>query len=120
MQRPDVRIIDTQKEEIKSVNISQSEADALLAKYGYKQSFSTTSNPTAKSNPLTFEEMVKQQENEKRRIEQERINRSMGPKPVSFDGRNVTYSEVKYSNLEVDDTNSLGIKIQIVTDMKIN
>ena len=117
MEKPNVRIIDQQKEETKTSNVSQSEVDYLLAKYGYKQSY-TPSNPIV-SNPLTLEEMVQKQENEKNRIEQDKIRKINGPKPVSFDDRNVKYSEVKYSDLEIDDYNKLGIKVQIVTDMKI-
>ena len=35
MNRPEVRIIDQQSEEIKPADISQTEKEALLAKYGY-------------------------------------------------------------------------------------
>jgi hypothetical protein len=119
MQRPQVRIIDNQQEITQqNVDVSQSEADFLLAKYGYKQSYTSQSQPSLPTNSQSFEDMVKQQENEKRRIEEDRARKMNIPRPVSFDSNNINYSQTKYSNLEIDN-NQLGIKIQIVTDMKI-
>lgn len=116
MQRPEVRIIDNQQVTTSNPTIDQSEADYLLAKYGYKQNY-TAPKATPYQNPQSFEDMVRSQEAEQRRIEEERYRRINGPHPVSFD--NVNYSETKWSDLEVDG-NRLGIKVQIVTDMKIN
>lgn len=112
---PEVRIIDNQQITSSDVNVSQSEADYLLAKYGFKQNYITPIIP--KLNPQTFDEMIQQQENERQRIENERRMRSNGPQPVSFDSKNINYSETKWSDMEVDGQ-QLGLKIQIVTDMK--
>ncbi len=120
MQRPEVRVIDNQQVTSTNPDIDQSEADYLLAKYGYKQNYtapSQTSNPH--QNSQSFEDMVRSQEAEQRRIEEERYRRMNGPKSVSFDNQNINYSEIKWSDMEVDGS-KLGIKIQIVTDMKIN
>ena len=41
MQRPQVRIVDNQQVEQQNVDVSQSEAEYLLAKYGYKQTYTS-------------------------------------------------------------------------------
>lgn len=119
MQRPEVRIIDNQQVTSANPDIDQSEADYLLAKYGYKQNYTTSPTPNPYQNPQSFEDMVKGQETEQRRIQEERYRRMNGPQPVSFDNQNVNYSETKWSDMEIEGS-KLGIKIQIVTDMKIN
>jgi hypothetical protein len=116
--RPEVRIVDNQHISNQETNVSQSEVDSLLAKYGYTQTFTLTNQPRINSNPQTFEEMVHQKEAEQKRIEQQRLKKQFGPRSVSFDVNNINYSETKYSDLEVGN-NSFGIKIEIVTDMKI-
>jgi len=119
MQRPEVRIIDQQQETVNvDANVSQSDAEYLLYKYGFKKEAPVAPQPEPPQNNLSFEDMVRQQELQQRRIEEERNRRSNAPQPVSFNGRNVAYSETKYSDMEVG-SNVLGIKIQIVTDMKI-
>jgi hypothetical protein len=112
MIRPEVRIVQNQEVETKPVDVSQSEADAILAKYGYKQQYAnpqtTIQDPNAN---LTFDEMIRRQESkdaeQRARLERQRN----GAQPVSFDP--------KYTNLEVDNTNTFGIKVQIVSDMNI-
>lgn len=112
-----VRIVEPQQEQTVSQEVSGSEAAALLAKYGYSQPQAINvpaHNPSAN---MTFEEMVAQQEREmsaRRLREQQRMN---GPRPYTFDGRNVNYVETKYSSLEGE---NFGIQIQIVSDMPIN
>lgn len=120
MIRPEVRVVQSQEIETKQVEVSQSEADALLAKYGYKQQYvapeQTYQDPNAN---LSFDEMVRRQE-AKDAEQRARMGRQRnGVKPVSFDPYNMNYSETKYTNLEVDNTNSFGIKVQIVSDMNI-
>ena len=120
MNRPDVRIVQSQEVETKSIDVSGTEADALLAKYGYKQQYVPSNQSQVDPNSsLTFEEMTRRQEakeaEQRARFERQRN----GAQPVSFDPYNMNYSETKYTNLEVDDTNSFGIKVQIVSDMKI-
>jgi hypothetical protein len=122
MEKPNVRIIDNQQEILNdSPNVNRSESDYLLAKYGYKQNYIQTQTIANKStiNNQSFEDMIKQQENEKmRKLEQK--NRMVNqPQSISFNSKDIKYSEIKYSDLEVDN-NKLGIKIQIVTDMKIS
>ena len=120
MERPEVRIIEPQQEESRVVDVSQSERDYLLAKYGYKQPIEP--EPQYQSHPsqhLTFEEMIAIEERkqmDRRRKEMERRN---GPKPYTFDGDRVNYSESKYSDLDINGQ-SLGIQVQIVSDMPIN
>lgn len=118
MIRPEIRIIDNQQTSTTSVDVSGYEADNLLAKYGYKNSTSSsTPDPANPGQNLTFEEMLQQQENEQRRIEEERMRRLSGPKAVTFDDNRVGYSETKWSSMDING-NNLGIKVQIVTDMK--
>jgi len=117
VERPTIRVIDNQEEVVNTSNPSQSEMDQLLAKYGYKQSFNAYEQKPV--NNLSFEDMVLNQELEERRIMEERQRRMNGVRPVSFSDDRVGYSEIKYSNIEVDSSNTFGIKIQIVTDMKI-
>jgi hypothetical protein len=120
MERPQVKIVDYQQQINQEVNVSQSEADYLLAKYGYKQGYVANQN-LAPQNPAsnqTFEDMIRYKESEKKRIEEEKSRRMNQPKSITFDARNIQYSQTKYSDLEIDN-NKLGIKIQVVTDMKI-
>lgn len=115
MIRPDVRIIDNQVVTNSDPVISQSEADALLAKYGYKQTQYSNYNNPEPSNNLTFEEMARLEDEKIKRMEEERIRKINGPNPITFDNSQVKYAETKWSS--VDDTN-IGIQVQIVTDMK--
>jgi hypothetical protein len=63
MNRPEVRIIDQQSEEIKPADISQTEKEALLAKYGYgpyaQQSVPQYRDP---KQDMTFEELCRMEE----------------------------------------------------------
>ena len=120
MNRAEIRVIQSQEIETKSVEVSGSEADALLAKYGYKQQYTTPEQ--VKSDPnqnLTFEEMARRQEakeaEQRARLERQRN----GAQPVSFDPYSMNYSETKYSTIESDNESTFGIKVQIVSDMKI-
>ena len=121
MQRPEVRIIEPQQEETRVVDASQSERDYLLAKYGYKQ-ISEPSYQEEIHNPnqhLTFEEMVALEESKMREMKRREMERRNGPRPYTFDGDRVNYSESKYSDLDINGQN-LGIQVQIVSDMPIN
>jgi hypothetical protein len=114
MERPSVKIIQSQQEEVKSVEVSGSEADYLLSKYGYSNSVTPPLSNTSKNN-LTFEEMIKLQNEEDNRNLLDQQRRNNQPKPVSFNNRNVGYTETKYTDIE----EGFGIKITIVSDMKI-
>ena len=119
MQRADVRIIDNQQETVNNVDISQSEAEALLYKYGFRQAPTSQNVPSDPINPMTFEEMARQQDVEERRLQEERYRRLYGPKAMTFDNDRINYSETKYSQVDLNNGGSFDIKVQIVTDMKI-
>ena len=57
MNRPEVRIIQDQQEEIRPADISQNEAEMLLARYGYASQPQSYQQPD-QNNGLTFEEMI--------------------------------------------------------------
>ena len=118
MQRPEVRIVQTQQEESKPVDVTGYEAEQLLRKYGYNnQNFSTISNPEAKiDNGLTFEEMIAQEEAKKRDDEMRRRAKLYGPKPTTFDPKRGYDSEIKYGS---DEETGYAFKVQIVSDMPI-
>lgn len=118
MNRPEVRLIQSQEIQTTQVDLPQSEVDALLAKYGHKSQKYVADVPTQDLNQnLTFDEMIRRQEEKEnqQRLKMQRLRD--GAKPASFDPYNMSYSETKYTTL--DDNNSLGIKVQIVSDMKI-
>lgn len=112
---PEVRIIDNQTEVInQNVPVSKSEVEYLLHKYGFKTT-NYVEQPT--QSPLTFEEMISQEE-EKRKAEQHRLNLiKNGPKSITFDQSKVSTVETKWSDVELGDS-KIGIKIDIVSDMK--
>lgn len=114
MNRPEVRITQ-QEEEIKPADISQTEREMLLAKYGYNSNQSNTNYvDNSNKNDLTFEEMCKQQDDQ-RRADIEKRNREMyGPKPITFGGN--YDSNIDYTT---DDESGLSFKVTIVSDMPI-
>lgn len=118
MERPQVRIIQSQEEQTSPANIDSWEAEQLLRKYGHQpQQFSThQESPQIEQPGLTFEEMVAQHESKLRDEEMRRKQQMYGPKPTTFDGSRGYDSEVKYSS---DDDTGFGFKIEITTDMKI-
>jgi hypothetical protein len=118
MERPQVRIIQSQEENTQPANIDSWEAEQLLRKYGHQpQQFSTTQQSQPTQQPgLSFEEMVAQNEAKLKEEEMRRQQRMYGPKPTTFDGRNGYDSEVKYTS---DDDTGFGFKIEITSDMKI-
>jgi hypothetical protein len=120
MQRPEVRLIQSQQVETnENPNIDSWEAEQLLRKYGYQNDQqSVIPNdlpPTSVDQGLTFEQMIAQEE---ARLKSEEIRRKQanGPKPISFDGSSGYYTETKYGS---DDDSGYGFKIQITSDMPI-
>lgn len=107
MNRPEIRIIEDQKEEIREIEISQYEKEMLLAKYGYNSQ--PIIQQTQQNNELTFDEMIRIEEMRKR----EQLSKLNGPKPITFDGD--YNSNTKY------DSDDLGFsyKISIVSNMEI-
>lgn len=120
MQRPEVRIVQDQDIQVNNnPQIDNWEAEQLMRKYGY-QNTQYSSNQEApvpsKDNGLTFEQMIAQEESNKRNEEMRRQQQLNGVKPISFDGRNGYHTETKYGS---DDDSGFGFKIQITSDMPI-
>jgi hypothetical protein len=121
MVKPEVTIIEHQKEETTPVQVSQSERDFLLAKYGYKTIDEPTDEYHGNNNlsNMSFEEMIRlEEQKERERIVKERQMNSM-PNPYSFDRDRINYYEDKYSDLGIDGSN-YGLNVRIVSDMPIN
>jgi len=113
--RPQVRIIDQQQEEIKPANISRTEEEALLAKYGYG---AQTQQPNKKQTPhdpngdMTFDQLCQQEEQRLKDIRMRNHQKMNGPKPITFDGdynTNTTYASDE----------GASFKVTIVTDMDL-
>ena len=115
IQRPEVRIVEPQQEEVKSNEVSGYEANQLLAKYGYSDPLVNNHPPVYNpDNNLTAEQLFqKQLKEEQEKKQRESIRRS---NPISYGFDNVNYSENKYASLEGED---FGIQVQIVSDMPI-
>jgi hypothetical protein len=116
MERPEVRIIDHQREEIISTDVTGSEADYLLAKYGYGNSQNNHSVNFNPDSTLTADQMWAKQEQEQREIERREHQRRYGPQSITFDSDNIKYSNTEYRDFSEE---GIGIKIQIVSDMKL-
>ena len=63
--------------------------------------------------------MYQKMEKELLEQKQREIQRKNAPQPYGFDRKNVNYVESKYSDIEIDG-HTLGIKVQIVSDMNID
>jgi hypothetical protein len=117
MEKPQARVIDQQHVESER-EITGWEAEQILRKYGHTpqhQSSISQPIPDPTSN-MTFDELIKLEE-EKRNLEiQKKKQRMNGPNPITFDGRKGYDSEVKYSQ---DEDTGFGFKIEISSDMKI-
>jgi hypothetical protein len=115
MQRPEVRVIQKQSIQQEDSTINQYEADALLAKYGFKSNSTFSQPPSFQSDARTFEDMVKQQEQkEQRNIQQ--LNR---PRAITFDDNKTSFAETKWSSLEDESGINFGIQVSIVSDQRI-
>jgi hypothetical protein len=117
MERPQVRQIENQYVESEK-EITGWEAEELLRKYGYSQNSSNVGNENQQpvNKPLTFEEMITQQDQKRLEDEQRRKQKMYGPKPTTFDGSRGYESEVKWGS---DDELGFGFKIEITTDMNL-
>lgn len=116
MERPQVRVVEQPQVENIDINVSQSEADFLLAKYGYKTG--ATPHPSAPApapaaDNRTFEEMVREQQ---AKIDAERARRDR-PRAITFNDSSVVHSETRWSSLD-EDAPGMGVQVTIVTDMK--
>lgn len=112
--RPEIRIIQDQQEEIKPADISQNEADMLLAKYGYKPQQQYYQEPQNQDNGLTFEEMIRQEELKNQQRMYDQMMKAKGPKPYTFGGN--YDSETIYGT---DGDSGFTFKVNIVSDMPI-
>jgi len=117
MERPQARVIDAQHVETER-EVTGWEAEQILRKYGHQpQQYSSIPEPESpREIPLTFEEMIAQEESKRKEeyLRQQQIKN--GPKPMTFNGNKGYDSEVKYSQ---DDDTGFGFKIEISSDMKL-
>lgn len=112
MNRPEIRIIQDQQEEIKPADISQNEMDMLLAKYGYQSQ--TNFHEPVQDSSLSFEEMIRQEELKNQQRNYEQIMKAKSQKPYTFGG---DYdSETIYGT---DGDTGFTFKVNIVSDMPI-
>jgi hypothetical protein len=95
-----------EQQKVTTKEVTGQEAEELLRKYGYSEDTDIEYNPK-KDNNLTFEEMIKRQENN------EKAKKS-NKKPITFDGSDGYKTTEKNYN-----SNGLGIKIQISSNMDI-
>ena len=111
MQRAEIRVVEPQQEQTTSVEIHGSEADALLAKYGFKQQPQQSYQPPNPDADLTVDELLMMQQREIEHQNHRRQNVS-----YTSDGR-PGYSEDRYATIEGTE---FGIRVQVVSDMPIN
>lgn len=114
MERPQIRIIEDQSEEIKPADISQNEAEMLLAKYGFSKPNENSEQTNNNVNDLSFEEMVRQEEQKRNQKFQEELHKIRGPKPITFGGK--YDSDTLYGT---DEDTGYTFKVNIVSDMPI-
>jgi hypothetical protein len=117
IERPQTRIVNQQHVESER-EVTGWEAEEILRKYRGDQHFSTmpAEQPIQNDNNLSFEEMVKREEEKRKDEEMRRMAKLNGPKPTTFDGGRGYESEVKWGS---DDELGFGFKIEITTDMKL-
>jgi hypothetical protein len=120
MNRPEVRVIETQQEEIKPIEVNNWEKQQLLVKYGYINQ-PTYQQPVRSFDPtsdLSYQQMM---EIEDRRYQEELLRRHQEvlnrPKTYTIDQDQVRYNEMKWSNMDLGGQD-FGIEVQIVSDMK--
>ena len=112
MNRPEIRIIQDQQEEITPADISQNEMDMLLAKYGYQSQ--TNYTEPGQNSGLSFEEMIRQEELKNKQHNYEQMMKAKSQKPYTFDGN--YDSETIYGT---DGDTGYTFKVNIVSDMPI-
>ena len=114
MNRPEVRIIQDQQEEIKPADISQNERDMLLAKYGFKSQPTYSEPQPQQDNGRSFEEMWIGEEQRLADDRARKYQQMMGPKPVTFGGN--YYSNEQYGT---EPDSGFTFKVSVVSDMPI-
>lgn len=116
--RPEVRIIQDQQIESKPIEVTGYEAEQLLRKYSPTQKFTTHQEPIETipvNNDLTFEEMIKQEEEKLRKEKEREYQKQNSPLPITFNGDHGYESEVKYKSVG----SGISMKITVSTDMKL-
>lgn len=114
MERPQVRIVQDQQVE-STREVTGSDAEEILRKYGHNTQFSTRQEPQQPIDPgLTFEQMVAQKEAKEREDKLRREQQLNGPKPITFGSKQYD-TETKYGS----DDSGFTFKIEIATDMKL-
>lgn len=106
-----IKIIQPQKEEVKEV--TGSEAEELLRKYGYGQKdeqLTTRVPDVSNMGNLTFEEAIKLHEQEQAALKAKKETK----KPISFEAQHGYDKEIKNVS-----TNGFNFKVEITTDMKL-
>ena len=116
MEKPQVRIIEDQVESITNPDVSQSERNYLLSKYGYVEPSFQRENISEPSNTQSFEDMVRQEELKEIERRNQKEMRNNRPRAYTFD--DVNHYESKHSSLDVDGAN-LGINVTVMSDMNI-
>jgi len=115
MNRPEVRIVQDQQEEIKPADISQNEADMLLAKYGYGSQPQSYQEPHFDpTRDLSYEEMCRLEDQKLRQQLHEQMMKANGPKPYTFGGN--YDSDTTYGT---DGDSGYTFKVNIVSDMPL-
>lgn len=118
MEKPQVRIIEPQSEEIVNTPISNYEKELLLLKYGLNNEIVNRETVVNPNRHLTFEEMIAMEEQKQLEIRRKEFELRNRPKPISIDSDKVNYHESKYSSMDLDGFD-LGIQVQIFSDMPI-
>ena len=114
--KPEVRIVQDQQIQTSQVQHTNSEVADLLAKYGYStQHINREISNFNQKSELTVEEIYAQQYREFEMQRQKEMERRNSPKAVTFDSRNINYSQTDYRSLE----DGFGVQVQVVSDMPI-
>ena len=119
--KPEVRIVEPQQySEPQEVNISSSEAYALLAKYGIPKAPQIQPIYNDPNANLTFDEMIAiEDRNRKAAIQQKEMERMVDrnkPTPYSFDRGSIRHHDTQYKSLD----DGFGVEVKVVTNMVIN
>lgn len=121
MMKPEVRVIEPQREESTPTHISDWEKNQLLMKYGYQHPIDEIQiqREFDVTRDLSYQEMM-ELEDRRYRQELENKNREINrPNSYTIDNRNIKYSDSRWSSLEVGGSD-IGFQVQIVSDMNIN
>ena len=98
----DIRIVQNQEETISNSDISQDEVNKLLMKYNYV-------NDNSVMNNLSFEDMVKKEEEIKYF---NKLSNQTRPRAITFNDRNINYHETKSC-----DVDGISFEVKICTDI---